>query len=285
MLRLSDLQKKIDEAAEEMRHLTQDDQDQRPQHRELRQDNSYDDDEQYDFHHGNFAFDDASPLPTELQATPWPPSYKPPQLPMYDGHSDLKQFLMSYEATISSYGGNTAVMAKSFVMAVKNVAQTWYSSLRPGTITSWQKLKDMLATSFQGFQTKPVTAQALFQCMQDHEEYLQAYVQRFLRLRAQAPTVPNEIIIEAMIKGLRPGPMAQSFARKPPQTLEKLLQKMDEYIWADNDFRQRREEAYRFSEMTKGFGGRIHPRHVRSIHNSSQSDDRGSQFQRPQQSL
>jgi hypothetical protein len=95
---------------------------------------------------------------------------------MYDGHSDPKQFLMSYEATISSYGGNTAVMAKSFVMAVKSVAQTWYSSLRPGMITSWQKLKDMLITSFQGFQTKPVTAQALFQCTQDHEEYLQAYV-------------------------------------------------------------------------------------------------------------
>jgi hypothetical protein len=78
-----------------------------------------------DFHHGNFAFDDASPLAAELQATPWPPSYKPPQLLMYDGHSDPKQFLMSYEATISSYGGNTAVMAKSFVMAVKSVAQTW----------------------------------------------------------------------------------------------------------------------------------------------------------------
>ena len=59
----------------------------------------------------------------------------------------------------------------------------------------------MLITSFQGFQTKPVTAQALFQCTQDHEEYLQAYVRRFLRLRAQAPTVPNEIVIEAMIKG------------------------------------------------------------------------------------
>jgi hypothetical protein len=65
--------------------------------------------------------------------------------------------------------------------------------------------------------------------------------------------------------------------------LEKLLQKMDEYIRADNDFRQRREEAYRFSEMTRGFGGRIHPRHVRSIH-STPSDDRGSQQQRPQYS-
>jgi hypothetical protein len=98
-------------------------------------------------------------------------------------------------------------------MAVRNVAQTWYSSLRPGTITSWQKLKDMLFTSFQ---TKPATAQALFQCTQDHEEYLQAYVRRFLRLRAQAPTVPDEIVIEAMIKGLQPGPTAQYFARKPP---------------------------------------------------------------------
>jgi hypothetical protein len=59
---------------------------------------------------------------------------------------------------------------------------------------------------------------------------------------------------------------------------------MDEYIQADSDFCQRIEEAYRFSEMTRGFGGRIHPRHVRSIHSSSQSEDRGSQFQRPQHS-
>jgi hypothetical protein len=66
---------------------------------------------------------------------------------MYDGHSAPKQFLMSYEATIS-YGGNTAAMAKSFVIAVRSVAHTWYSPLRLGIITSWQKLKDMLVTSF-----------------------------------------------------------------------------------------------------------------------------------------
>jgi hypothetical protein len=125
MARLADLQRQIDEATEEVRHLAQDEQERRPQHRELHQEGLLDDDGWYDdSHHGNFAFDDASPLLIELHATPWPPSYKPPQLPMYDRHSDPKQFLMSYEATISSYGGNTAVMAKSFVMAVKNVAQT-----------------------------------------------------------------------------------------------------------------------------------------------------------------
>ena len=138
MAQLADLQRKIDEATEEVRHLAQDEQDRRPQHRELRQEGLFNEDGWYeDFNHDTFTFADTSPLAAELQAIPWPQSYKPPQLPMYDGHSDPKQFLMSYEATISSYGGNAAVMAKSFVMAVRNVAQTWYSSLRSGTITSW----------------------------------------------------------------------------------------------------------------------------------------------------
>jgi hypothetical protein len=82
-----------------------------------------------------------------------------------------------------------------------------------------------------------------------------------------------------MINGFWPGPIAQYLARKPPQTLEKLLQKMDEYIQANNDFRQRREEAYMFSEMTRGFEGRLHPRHVRSIHNSNANNERPNSAQ------
>jgi hypothetical protein len=62
-----------------------------------------------------------------------------------------------------------------------------------------------------------------------------------------------------MMKGLRPGLATQYFARKPPQSIEKLLQKMDEYVIADNDFHQRREEAQRYAEMTMEYGGRFHP--------------------------
>jgi hypothetical protein len=63
MLRLSKLQKKIDEAAEQMCHITQDnEQVRRPQQRELRQESpSYDDVWYDDFHHDNFSFDNASP--------------------------------------------------------------------------------------------------------------------------------------------------------------------------------------------------------------------------------
>jgi hypothetical protein len=59
-----------------------------------------------EFNIQDFRYDEVSSLTPELQATPWPPLYKPPTLPMYDGLTDPKQLLMSYEATMSSYGGN-----------------------------------------------------------------------------------------------------------------------------------------------------------------------------------
>jgi hypothetical protein len=59
-----------------MCHITQDnEQGHKTQQRELHQESpSYDDVWYDDFHHDNIAFDDASPLATELQATPLPPS-------------------------------------------------------------------------------------------------------------------------------------------------------------------------------------------------------------------
>jgi hypothetical protein len=67
MARLADLQRQIDEASEEVCHLTQDEQNRRPQYRELHQEGFANEDDWYeDFHHGNFAFDDASLLSAEL---------------------------------------------------------------------------------------------------------------------------------------------------------------------------------------------------------------------------
>jgi soluble cytochrome b562 len=88
MLRLAELQKKIDEEVEKMRHIAQDtEQGHKPRQRDLRQEGPSHDDMWYDdFHHDNNAFDYASPIATELQAVPWPPLYKPTQLPMYDSH-------------------------------------------------------------------------------------------------------------------------------------------------------------------------------------------------------
>jgi hypothetical protein len=79
---LANLQRKIDEATEEVRHLVQDEQDRRPQHRELRQEGLFNENAWYDdFNHDAFTFDDASPLAAELQATPCPHHTSHPSSP------------------------------------------------------------------------------------------------------------------------------------------------------------------------------------------------------------
>jgi hypothetical protein len=54
-----------------------------------------------------------------------------------------------------------------------------------------------------------------------------------------------------MVEVVRPEPATQYFARKPPHSLEKLLQKMDEYIRDHNDFFQRREELHIYTEAAR----------------------------------
>jgi hypothetical protein len=87
MARLADLQKKIDEATEEVRHLTQDDHDRRSQHRELRQEGSFNEDEWYDdFNHGTFTF---------LMLLPWQQNCR-----LSHGHNPTSH--LSYQCTMGT---------------------------------------------------------------------------------------------------------------------------------------------------------------------------------------
>ena len=81
-------------------------------------------------------FDPNSPLSAALQHTPWPLGYKPTQLPRYNGSGDPTQFIMAYEATIASAGGDSTIMAKSFIMACEGPLANWYAHQPPGSITS-----------------------------------------------------------------------------------------------------------------------------------------------------
>lgn len=70
-----------------------------------------------------FMYDNTSPLSADLQVAPWSASCKPPQLRTYNGQSNPKKFMMSYKAIIASFGGNIAVLAKSFIMTVRGITQ------------------------------------------------------------------------------------------------------------------------------------------------------------------
>ena len=73
-----------------------------------------------------------SPLSKELQLYPWPAGYKP-RIPVFDGKTNPRKFLVSYETAVTS---DAQILAKSLIMAVEDIAHDWYTSLKPLSIRS-----------------------------------------------------------------------------------------------------------------------------------------------------
>jgi hypothetical protein len=183
--------------------------------------------------------DSESPLSIGLQTTPWPPKFKPVSLPKYNGFGNSRQFLMRYESAVNSAGGDDVALAKSFIMACEGPVLNWYSLLSPHSVYSWVDLKTKFMQAFQMFHNTTVEASDLYNCKQKDREPLRNYVRMFMQQRSQLPEADEKTTINALIKGLTPGPTASHLTRKKPKSVEELFRELVEYILSDDDHRKR----------------------------------------------
>jgi hypothetical protein len=80
--------------------------------------------------------DERSPLAPHLQVSPWPANFRAGTYPKYNGNTDPAQYIMSYQVTVASSGGDDTTMAKSFIITLEGPALTWYTRLPPLSIDS-----------------------------------------------------------------------------------------------------------------------------------------------------
>ena len=88
----------------------------------------------------------------------WPQCFNRAVFPRFDGESDPKEFLLKYEATIEATGGGSACKAKALVLALRGLAQRWYTNLPLGNIQFWSQLRMELSTSFRAVKPDEVTS-------------------------------------------------------------------------------------------------------------------------------
>jgi hypothetical protein len=79
-------------------------------------------------------------LADHLRAVAWLSKFRPHLSEKYDGTSNPSEFLQVYITAIMAAGGNEAVMASYFHVALTGPARTWLMNLTPGTIQSWGEL-------------------------------------------------------------------------------------------------------------------------------------------------
>jgi len=114
--------------------------------------------------------------------------------------------------------------------------------LKPSSVYSWEDLHDKILENFKEFTSESLTSMDLFQCKQNQGEALKDYFQKFVQMKAKAPNVPEDVTIEAAIKGLRIGPFVAHLAREKPRTIKDLYSDIEKYYRSNNDRRRRIEE-------------------------------------------
>jgi hypothetical protein len=75
-------------------------------------------------------------LADHLRVASWPPKFWSHLPEKYDRTSNPSEFLQVYVTAITTAGGNTAVIATYFYVALSGPARTWLMNLAPGSIYS-----------------------------------------------------------------------------------------------------------------------------------------------------
>jgi hypothetical protein len=134
-------------------------------------------------------------LADNLRAASWPPKFRPHLPEKYDGTSNPSEFLQVYVTAITAAGGNTAVMATYFHVALSGPARTWLMNLTPGSVYSWEELCARFVANFaSAYQQHGVEAH-LHAVRQEPGETLRKFISHFTKVRGTIPRISDASII------------------------------------------------------------------------------------------
>jgi hypothetical protein len=138
-----------------------------------------------------------------LSAASWPSKFQPHLSEKYDGTSSLSEFLQVYVTAITTAGGNTAVMATYFHVALSGPAQTWLMNLAPGSIYSWEELCARFTANFASTYQQHGVEAHLHAVRQEPGEALWTFISRFTKVQGTIPRISDASIITAFRQGVR----------------------------------------------------------------------------------
>jgi hypothetical protein len=171
-------------------------------------------------------------LVDHLRAVAWPSKFRPHLPEKYDGSTNPSEFLQVYIAAITTTGGNDAVMASYFHVALTGPAWTWLMNLTPGSIQSWGELCAQFTANFASAYLQHGVEAHLHAVRQQPGETLRAFISCFTKVRGTIPRISDASIITAFQQGVRDEKMLEKLATHQVETVTTLFALADKYARA-----------------------------------------------------
>jgi hypothetical protein len=112
---------------------------------------------------------------------------------------------------------------QSLQLHLTGAARLWLSKLEKETIRSWEELTKQFTSNFKSTYKWPVFVEEVKACVQQRNETLRAYIQRWSIIKNSAVGVSGERAIDAFIVGLRRGDLVQEMGRIKPKIVSDLM--------------------------------------------------------------
>jgi hypothetical protein len=146
----------------------------------------------------------ASCFTRKVRTTPVPKGFKlPHDQQKYDGSQEPQSWLSDYLQAVHILGGNKETTMQSFQLHLTGAARSWLSKLEKETIGSWEDLTKQFISNFMSTYKRPASIEEVKACVQQRDETLRAYIQRWSLIKNSAVEVSDERAIDAFIIGLR----------------------------------------------------------------------------------
>jgi hypothetical protein len=140
-----------------------------------------------------------------------------------------------YVTAITAAGGNTAVMATYFHVALSGPARIWLMNLTLGSVYSWEELCARFVANFaSAYQQHGVEAH-LHEVRKEPGETLRKFISRFTKVRGTIPRISDASIITSFRQGVRDEKMLEKLATHDVETVPTLFALVDKCARAAED--------------------------------------------------
>jgi hypothetical protein len=146
----------------------------------------------------------ASCFTRRVRTTPVPKGFKlPHDQQKYDGSQEPSSWLSNYLQTVRILGGSKETAMQSLQLYLTSAARSWLSKLERETIGSWEEITKQFTSNFKSTYKWPTSIEEVKACVQQRNETLRSYIQRWSIIKNSAVEVSDERAIDAFTLGLR----------------------------------------------------------------------------------
>jgi hypothetical protein len=127
-------------------------------------------------------------------------------------------------------GGTKETAMQSLQLHLTGAARSWLSKLEKETIGSWEELTKQFTSNFKSTYKRPASIEEVKACVQQRNETLRAYIQRWSIIKNSAVEVSDERAIDAFTYGLRQGDLVEDMGRIKPKAVSDLMDIANRFV-------------------------------------------------------